>query len=168
MFRQPRVFGIVLDLSPAQTATGKRVAEEVRKSLIAFVRTFDDYDGLYLYHPDLIDVSYRLGEQVGALGNYESDGYKTDLTFALKQTLYVTASSDDDNHRVVMLVTDRPAPAAALKKIVTLNKKEGFDCEIVLLTLAPTDPIDGVEILGVGDVSEIVPALTNRYPEADV
>lgn len=134
LFRAPRILGMVFDLTLRHYGN-KRLVDEVKKSVNTFLKTYDDDDGFYLYHPQLVDVLFKRGEQVSMVANYETDGYKFDLMFALKQTLYVVASEDADSHKTVCLVTDRfeKGQVSYIKKLQSLNNKDSLDCSILVI-----------------------------------
>jgi hypothetical protein len=126
--------GLVLHLS-SREHEGRRVVDEVRKSLVRFVCKTESEDGFYLYHPQLLDAVYSQGEKTAALGNFETDGFKFDLGFALKQTLYVAARGDDYTDKVLILVTDSflPSDLLSVKKVVVLNEKESLECKVLVV-----------------------------------
>lgn len=107
LFEQPKVIGLILDLS-LRTINGRRIVDVVKKQLGAVLRAFNEEDTvLYLYHPDAIDTLGETGEQVGAIGNFETDGYMMDIPFALKQTCYIVAAQNSESGKHVFWVTDR-------------------------------------------------------------
>lgn len=123
---------LVLHLS-TRDHEGKRIVDDVRKSLVRFMRTTESEDGFYLYHPQLLDSVYNSGEKTAVLGNYETDGFKFDLGFALKQSLYVAARGDEE--KVLILVTDSflASDLMSLKKVMVLNRKEALDCKVLVV-----------------------------------
>jgi hypothetical protein len=127
--------GLVLQLS-SREHEGRRIVDEVCNDLVRFVCSTEDQDGFYLYHPQCLDIAYSRGVKTAALGNYETDGFKFDLGFAMKQTLYVTANSfDPDVHKIVLLVTDSflSTDLPSVKKVVVLNEKEDLGCKVLVI-----------------------------------
>jgi len=123
---EAKSLGIVFDLSARLEKEGRRIVDIVKKNMIDIVRKclIDGEDSMYLYNPDLIDAYFKHGEQVCALGNYNTDGYSFDLSMALRQTLYVLMSEDDDFQKHLLFVTDRLANESALEKAFTSIKKK--------------------------------------------
>jgi hypothetical protein len=126
--------GLVLHLS-SREHEGRRVVDEVRKSLVRFVCKTESEDGFYLYHPQLLDSVYSQGEKTAALGNFETDGFNFDLGFALKQTLYVAARGDSYVDKALILITDSflSNDLISLKKVILLNDKEDLECKILVI-----------------------------------
>lgn len=90
-------------------------------------------DGFYLYHPDITTASYQHGSQCCSIANYETDEWKFDLDFALKQTLYVTCANPFDQNKFLILITDRLTNDKGIKKILRLNDNCRFDCKLVVI-----------------------------------
>lgn len=129
-----KTIGLVLHLS-SREHEGRRVVDDVRKAMVRFVCKTDSEDGFYLYHPQILEAAYSQGEKTAALGNFETDGFKFDLGFAMKQTLYVTARGDEE--KVLLLVTDSflAADLTSVKKVLLLNRKEDLGCKILVIGL---------------------------------
>ena len=105
MFREePIVVGIVLDLSLRHMEDGARIVDGVKDELVEYVRTFDYVDLFYLYHENVIDVVEGLGKRIHSVASYQTDGFEFDLNYALKQTLYIIGSEDDDKQ--IYLITE--------------------------------------------------------------
>lgn len=125
----------MLDLSLGRTPDGKkRVIDVVLKQLIEFVReTMEEEDLLYVYEPESLGVHETRGNQISAIANFETDGYKIDLPYALKQTLYIIAA--EDAKRSICLITDRTSPeqVSAIKKASKLNDKDDWDCRFLVI-----------------------------------
>lgn len=128
-------FGVVLDLSLAHEVDGKRRLDNVKKQLVQFIReaVADVEDSLYLYHADLVDTMIKNGDQVSAVSNYETDGWKFNISNALKQTLYVIAAEDDDYRKILILVTDRIDNTTPLKKAMRLNEVNGYEVKFLVV-----------------------------------
>jgi hypothetical protein len=129
------MIALVLHLS-SRDYGGRRIVDEVRKSLVRFVCTTESEDGFYLYHPQVLEPVYSQGEKTAALGNFETDGYKFDLGFALKQSLYVAARNGDSYiDKVLLLVTDSfvSTDLPSVKKVVVLNEKEDLECKVLVV-----------------------------------
>lgn len=123
-----------MDLS-ARMKQSRRLIDLIRKELITFVRTLEDEDLFYLYQPESVLLCEGRGPQIAAIGNSHLDGSKIDLTYALKQTLYVIAAEPTGSDHFIVLITDRLSKAGipALKKIQMLNQKDGYDCHCLVL-----------------------------------
>lgn len=145
MFRKSRSIGVLLDVAPFEV-NGKRAVDLVKKQLVEFVRTFDEEDVFYLYNPAEVDVLDNRGEQIHAIGNYDTDGYKLqDLQLALKQTYYVLANQDEDSNRTLCYITNRfgKKDSSALKKVCRIGQTLGLLEEPVdILVVALGDRCD--------------------------
>jgi hypothetical protein len=100
-----KIIGFVLDISNRHTDSGKRLIDLVKKQIISFIKTLDDEDVIYLFHPDVLEVVEGQGQATAVIANHETDGYKFDLSFALKQTLYVLANQKGERH--LFFLSDR-------------------------------------------------------------
>lgn len=93
----------------------------------------DGEDSLYLYHPLVFESVSSQGEQIGSIGNYNTDGYKFNLPMAFKQTLYVLLTEPLSNKKFFIFVTDRIQDAEAIKKAINLDYKEMIDCHFFII-----------------------------------
>jgi hypothetical protein len=127
--------GLIFDLSIRHAKNGKRIVDIVKKKMIDIVRSLliDGEDSLYLYHPELTEASIKHGEQVFAIGNYDTDGWKMNLNFALKQTLYVLLGEDYTFSKYLILVTDRIDNEKSLIKAFDINQKENINCNFIIV-----------------------------------
>ena len=155
LFRTPRVIGLVLDLS-LRSVAGRRIIETVRDEMISFVKNLED-DGFYVDQTNS-KVSYTCGAQVAVLGNFETDGFRKDLGYSLRETLFVVSSEEDDFEKTVILISDRLSDSdlPALKKLFALNKKNDNSCQLVVIGLT-TDckklTLDGVKFLHFDEIT---------------
>jgi hypothetical protein len=103
--------------------------------MISIVRDLlvDGEDSLYLYHPKLIESVILHGDQIGAIGNYDTDGWNINLNFAFRQTLYVLMAEDPSLPKYLIYLTDRIIDAKPLEKALKINDKEMIDCHFVLI-----------------------------------
>lgn len=183
MFRKPRSIGVLLDIAPFEF-NGKRVVDVVKKQLVEFVRTFDEEDVFYLYNPAEIDVLDNRGEQIHAVGNYDTDGYKIqNLEFALKQSYYVLANQDEDSNRTLCFITNRfsKKDVAPLKKVckvsATLGVLEepvsilvvaiGNKCNIDLLEKLLDDIDCGATSITISDLNDLKQDLEEYFDKID-
>lgn len=126
-----KVIGIVFDVSLRHAPDGRRVIDHVKKGFGEFIKSVcEDDDVMYLYHPEIVDTVNRVGAQLAAISNYESDGWQFDLGLALKQTLFVLAAEPYWN-RTLFFVTDRLACVDPVKKLLSLNERGQFGCRVV-------------------------------------
>ena len=151
------VVGIVLDISQRHSSNGSKNIDNVKSSLVDFLRkNFDDDDIMYLYHPDIIEPSNRVGAQVATISNYRTDGWKFDLGYALKQTLFII-SAESYESKSLLLITDRLDDPAILKKISSLNKKDMLGCNLICVDVGCHLPdVDFAKIVHVPDSSQLV------------
>jgi len=167
LFREPRALGVVLDVSLRHNKEGKRILDVVKEDLIKHIRCFDEDDLFYLYHEQVTDVAERRGEQVHAVANYNTDGFAFDLSYALKQTLYVIAAEDYEVDKSVVLVTDRMSQSSVdvLNKICDLNERDGLDCHIVACNVGKSfGATDGGFVLHQESLFE---CLQKEFPNGD-
>lgn len=132
---QGKAVGIILDLSLRHNDEGVRIVSVVKKKLVEFVKNnFEDgQDALYLYHPQIAQCSYKIGEHTAAIGNHNTDGSLFSLDFALKQTLYVLANEDIDFDKHIIFITDRVQNSHPLEKLLYLNTKDRIDAKITMI-----------------------------------
>lgn len=130
-----KILGLVFDLS-LRHMNNHRIVDAAKRSIVQYTRTFDDDDGLYVYHPELTEVLYNRGDQISAIANYETDGYRFDLSYALKHTLYVLGSQDYDITKTLCLITDRLSGADSINHLKKLNDKDDLRCEILVIGIS--------------------------------
>ncbi len=135
--REGKVVGVLLDLSLRHDEQGERLVDGVKKALLDMVmKTFeDDLDILYLYHPEVVDPTWKRGEQTFHIGSYDTDGWRFNLNLAIQQTLYAVGAQDHESRRYLMLITDRIEDARPLELAVHLNKKDMLDIHFILVGL---------------------------------
>jgi len=148
-----------MDVSLRHAADGRRVLDHAKQGLIEYLRdTFDDDDIFYLFHPEIVETMTRIGQQVGAVSNFETDGWKFNINYALQQTLYVLDAENEGFQKYLVLITDRfdPGPIHRLAKI---QEREMIDCKLVVLSIgdAPIHEIDPSEayVIQIRDVASI-------------
>ena len=90
-------------------------------------------DSLYLYNPQSTESVVFQGEQVFAIGNHNSDGWKFNLNFALRQTLYVLMAEDQTNRKYVILITDRIDNSFNIEKYIKINYKEMIYSNFIII-----------------------------------
>jgi hypothetical protein len=152
-----KAIGIVLDISLSHESDGRRRLDKVKEELVKYIKesVVDGEDVFYLYHPEIIESMIKNGEKVSSVSNYETDGWQFDLNYALKQTLYVIGAEDPDADRMVILITDRLEEIAPLKKFVTINKKDDYDCDLLVIPIG--DRCDGDAIMAGFDYTWVNP-----------
>lgn len=134
LFEIPKVFGLILDLSLREAETGYRLFEEVRRQLHEVILLMDE-DGMYLYHPEVFDVLYKRGEKISTLANFETDGFKFDLTNAIKQTLFILCGEDEDSSKTILVITDRfgEENKFGIRKFLSMNEKDYLGCRLCVI-----------------------------------
>jgi len=146
MFQKSKSIAVLLDVAPYDF-NGKRSVDVVKKQLVKFVQmALDEEDLFYLYSPAEVEMLDHQGDQIGSIGNYDTDGYKIqDLSLAFKQTYYIAAAQDEDSRRAVCYITNRfsKKDSFSLKKLFslsrTLNDLEE-PCEILVVAIG--DKVD--------------------------
>jgi hypothetical protein len=130
-----KAVSLVIDVSLRHDDIGVRLINTIKKQLTELVcSSFEEgVDALYLYHPSLIETLHHHGDQISAIGNYETDGWKFNVEIALKQALYVIASEDDDLKKYLVLITDRLDSRSPIDKALFINKKDRIDCHLVVV-----------------------------------
>ena len=148
MYREePFVVGIALDISLRHDKNDRRIIDVVKEQLVEYVRTFDYVDLFYLYHENVVDVVEGLGKRIHSVASYQSDGFEFDLNYAMKQTLYVVGSEDDDKR--IHLITDRFSDKSlkTIRKVAMLNEKDGLDCKIYVTAIGNRNNQEALEAL---------------------
>ena len=130
-----KAVGIIFDFSVRHARNGRRIIDIVKKRMIELVRNLliDGEDSMYLYHPDTSESLISHGDQVCALGNYDTDGWKTNLNFAFRQTLYVLLAEDQTLPKYLIFITDRLQDSKAIEKAIQIDKKESINCCFILI-----------------------------------
>lgn len=139
LFPAPKLFGLLFDIS-LRHFEGKRIIDQVKKGCISFIRQLEEDDEVYLYHPEVFKPLSKRGEQVSALANYDTDGWKFDLMLALKQTLYILGFSEDcDSHKTLCLITDRlnEKQISFLNRIKNINDEDDLNCKLLIIGVGP-------------------------------
>lgn len=150
------VIGVVFDLGHQHGSNGLKNIDNVKKHLIDFVRrNLDEDDMFYVYKPDIIEPTNRIGANVASISNYRTDGWKFDVRLALQQTLYIVASEPCER-KTVVLITDRLSDADVLKSINKLNQKDDLRCNLICIDIGEhLSNIVGVEITHVEDSANL-------------
>ena len=128
-----RILGAVLDVS-LNEFQGKRTLDIVKNNLVKIVQNIMQGDDLfYLYHPSVIEPVDDIGMAVGAIANYETDGWLQNLRLALCQTYYVMAAEDLDLEKSLLFITDRIHESTELKKVVALEERDEIGCSFLFM-----------------------------------
>lgn len=128
-----RIVGVVLDVS-LRHHEGKRVLDSLKTGLVGIAQDIMQGDDLfYLYHPQIVEPVDDIGVAVGAIGNYQTDGWLMDLRHALQQTFYVMAAEDADLEKAFLYITDRAQNNRDLKKLLSLEERDKTDCRFILV-----------------------------------
>lgn len=130
---QCKAIALVFDVS-LRHLDGHRILDVVKKQVMIWLRNTleDSEDYFYFYHPYLSEPTIHRGEAIAAVGNYNTDGWLTDLRGALSQSFWVLAAQDPDAHKHFVFVTDRLQNTDPLKKLFALEKKEQTDSQFIL------------------------------------
>jgi hypothetical protein len=172
---EDKAVGVVFDLSLRQDQNGVGLVSLVKREMIKLVgeNFADGHDAFYLYHPDIIEPTYKIGDHNSSIGNYETDGWQFKLEFALKQTLFVVAAEDRRFSKFVILISDRIQQKAPLDKLIYLNRKDMVDANIILIgvgnryntdVLKSAEADQSVTYYHVDHPSEIVAKLLKEEP----
>lgn len=127
--------GLVFDISLRHTSDGMRIIDVVKQQVIKLIQNLftDGLDAFYLYQPNAIKTSNLHGEQVSAVGNYETDGWKFSLLNALKYAVYVIQAEEMVHRKYVILITDRITESTPIEKAMKLSKKEMLDAHFIII-----------------------------------
>lgn len=123
----------------------RRMLDYIKDQVIHYIREeFFADDMFYLYHPHVTEMLLNRGEQVGAVSNFDTDGWKFDLEYALKQTLYVIGAEDIDSPKLLCVISNRQHEKDnwLYKKILKLNEKDGYECNILHIALGISDSVE--------------------------
>lgn len=132
-----KTVGIVFDISLRHDSNGNRLLDEVKKSIVDLInKTFENgIDMLYLYHPELVEVLEKQGDQTSAINNYDTDGFKFNLENALKQTIYLISNNCFDSRRYLILLTDRILNTRPIEKLILINKKDFLNVNLIVVSI---------------------------------
>lgn len=107
--------------------------EQCRNVVLQYL--VDGQDGFYLYHPEVTESVISHGEAVGAISNYETDGWQFNLSYALLQTLYVLDADSLTNRKYLVLVTDRLTDVKPLVELLRTNERDDIRCEVYVILI---------------------------------
>ena len=137
---------VVLDVSLRHTEEGSRLLDVVKSQLVEFIREemVNGEDSFYLYHPAIVELLYYRGDQVGAVGNYESDGSRSNINLSLKQCLYVAAAESEGYDRHVFLISDRlqAKDRVAIERFHSLNERDYLECNLFVVGVGDRYSLD--------------------------
>lgn len=167
------VLGLIFDLT-LEHHVERRFIDIAKEQVINYMRTqFFADDLFYLYHPDIIDVLTNIGEQVSAVSNYNTDGWKFDMEYALKQTLYVVGAEDIDSPKLICVISNRSRDPWLYKKMIKINKKDDFGCNILHIALGQIDEVEiedpsffSVKLEDPTDISEVIKETEYGRPDS--
>lgn len=126
-----KVLGLVFDLTLG-FYKGKRIVDICKNQFISYVKDeFYDEDKFYLYHPLITEPTNKVGEHISVIGNYDTDGWKIDIEYALKQTLYVVGAEDFDLPKAICIISNRKRNSFFYKKVIKLNEKDDYGCNFL-------------------------------------
>lgn len=127
--------GLIFDVSVRHGSDGRRLIDNLKKRMIEVIRHLfvDGEDGFYLYHPKITETVTSHGDQVAAVGNYNTDGWKFNLQNAVRQTLYVLMAEPLTYRKYLIFITDRITEDKALEKALHINDKEIIDCHFIFI-----------------------------------
>lgn len=139
---------VVFDLS-LRHYRGRRIVDTVKNQLTEWLQASleEHEDVFYLYHPDVLEPVFSVGEAVAAVMNYETDGGLFDHRYALVQSFYILIGQDV-SQRCLLFVTDRLQDKMIAKKLVTLRHREQIDAEIILVGIGKQYDKEALEVEG--------------------
>lgn len=120
----------------------------MKKGLVSLVRDeLEEEDLFYLYHPEIVELMEQSGEQVAAIANYESDGYRFQLDYALKQTLYVLETEEDADKKL-LLITDRftSKQKSAVESVAAINRRDDIGCDVWAVAIGGTCDLESLAL----------------------
>lgn len=152
-----QVMGVLFDVSLRHGSNGKTNIDNVKQAMSDFFRNcFEDDDIMYLYHPEVSHTFNRVGAQVAAISNYHTDGWKFQLSFALKQTLFVLAAEPYDD-KTLVIITDRMSDTKELKMVNNFNTKDMLGCKVLCIDIGNHLPqCDFARVVSVDDSSQLL------------
>lgn len=153
-----KVLGVVLDVS-LRHFDGRRILDYFKDGLIDYIRSvFDEDDVFYLYHPEIIEPTYKVGEHISAISNFETDGWKFRLNYALEQTFYVLNAEDQSFEKYLVLFTDR-FDSQPLERLAKIKEREGDNCEIFVFSFGHGNShamsLNGINFVLINDLKNL-------------
>lgn len=107
--RSTKHIAVLFNLSLRHESNGRRLLDNIKTELIAFMKHYVEADDVfYLYHPYVFEPVASIGQAIGDIGNYETDGWKFDITSAFRQTVIILSDelySDISKH--IFYFTDK-------------------------------------------------------------
>ena len=155
--QEPKVIGILIDISQKHGKNQKKNLDNVKSALNEFMNdNFENDDRMYFYHPEIIDSVSKVGMIVSYISNYKTDGWKFEVAQPLKQTLFVVAC-EPYAHKTVLFITDRLLDPKPLELLAKFNSKDDLGCEIVCVDIGRhLSLLDGVCVVSVDDSTDLI------------
>jgi hypothetical protein len=146
-----KAIGLVFDVS-LRHLEDRRIIDVVKKQSAEWIgKTLEDSeDAFYLYHPEVVQPTWRRGESMSSIANYSTEGWLGDLQTALVQTFWVIAGQDLDAYRCLILITDRIQDLAPIRKLSLLERREQTNIEFILIGIGKyyqKRVLDGASVL---------------------
>lgn len=102
------MIGLVADVSNrAVTATGKRMIDVVKETLLHIIDGLEAEDYFYLYGSCFDEPTDVRGRQIAAVASYQMDDVHFNLDSAFQQTYQVLLDQHHDIRPVLVYLTDR-------------------------------------------------------------
>jgi|LakMenE01Jun11ns_1017448.scaffolds.fasta_scaffold9912150_2 hypothetical protein len=167
--------GLIFDVSIRHSKNGRRIIDVLKKKMIDIARQLfvDGEDSFYLYHPEITEMVTTHGDQVCAIGNYNTDGWKFNMQNAFRQTLYVLLAEPLTSKKYLFFITDRITEKQSIEKALHINDKELIDCNFFLVgvgdhydhqVLRSFENLENVRVIQLKDPSQLEP---NLFREKD-
>lgn len=161
-----KAVGLVFDISIRHEKNG-RIIDNLKKVFVKIIKNYieNDFDSFYLYHKDLIDSITLRGDQISAVGNYETDGWKFNLNNAFRQTMYVLMGEELTFKKYFFYFTDRILSTEHIEKALKINDNHMVDVHFIFIgignyydlkCLKKFEKNINVTVLHFDDTSEII------------
>lgn len=92
----------------------------------------NDVDTLYVYSAENAESKSKHGEQYHLISNYDFD-IDFNLSYALRQTLYLLVSEDMTYRKYMIIATDRHNKSGLYEKILKINDRNFLDCYFIFI-----------------------------------
>lgn len=130
-----KAVGLLFDISIRHEKNGKRIIDNLKKVFVSIIQNYieDNFDEFYLYHPELVDSVTSRGDQICAVGNYQTDGWLFNLNNAFRRTIYVLMAQELTYKKYLFYFTDRILTTKNIELALRIDKSNMVDVHFILI-----------------------------------
>ncbi len=128
-------FGIVFDLKNNKEVNKRRFIDVLKDGLVEFAMKLGLNCGVFVGHPDNIDMPRRQGESVAGIVRYRA--FQQGIEKTAKQVLDVVGNQDRSFEKHIVLITDNynSKEKYHYEKVLILNRGRRLGCKFTFIGL---------------------------------